>query len=611
MRLILTEERADFDTIAAMLGMYLLTEDGILILPEQFTQRAAAFLTCYFHKLPFEHPGQYRDQAGNWIHPGMGGLIFGFDFLQSLQVAGRMQAAQVKTDPFYASVLLLGIHASMQNLESFSAESALHQVVPYLMEQGADEALARTWLEGTFPANSQELPHFRANPMPQIEEQWQQTPSGQHRLADMLVDTARALQFPVYLVGGMVRDLLLGKSCRDLDFVVEGDALLLAKALRKRFGGHVASHAPFGTARWELDEAFYGRWFTSPGTEPGDDAGLPTAVDLISARGECYPVPAQLPVVRRGGIELDLRRRDFTINALGLRLDRSPLLLLDACGGLQDLEQGLIRALHPLSFRDDPTRLFRAVRYAQRLGFEIEAQTQAWMGEALPMVSQVSGDRLRHELNLILLEPQPQAHLEQLAGLGILAAIQPGLRWENAWGEWLESLMASPAGSLPEQVGNLNLRQFLGYGAWLALHDIHTVNAVCERLRFSNGHVKAFTALADWVGNPSRLHDLSNSELTRLLDSHSLETLHIFDVLAGSDSPLRERLHAYRSRYRNFKPYTNGATLLNMDVPQGRLYQVILDQLRDAWLDECVCTEAQEKALLAQLLDQYGVRNDG
>jgi hypothetical protein len=134
---------------------------------------------------------------------------------------------------------------------------------------------------------------------------------------------------------------------------------------------------------------------------------------------------------------------------------------------------------------------------------------------------------------------------------------------------------------------------------------------VCERLRFSNGHVKAFTVLADWVGNATRLHDLSNSELTRLLDSHSLETIHIFDVLMGSDSPLRERLHAYRSRYRNLKPYTNGATLLNMDVPQGRLYQVILDQLRDAWLDECVCTEAQEKALLAQLLDQYGVRNDG
>ncbi|MCI0579553.1 MAG: CBS domain-containing protein, partial [Chloroflexi bacterium] len=183
------------------------------------------------------------------------------------------------------------------------------------------------------------------------------------QMVQKVSEVAGAMEMPLYFVGGLVRDLLLDKPSTDIDMVVEGDAIRLVRALRKQYGGEVRSHARFGTAKWLLSPAV---WQT---IGAADSMGTPQSVDFVTARTEFYNQPSALPEVERGSIKLDLHRRDFTINTLAIRLDGAHLgELLDFYGGRRDLEQGLIRVLHSLSFIDDPTRILRAVRLEQRLG---------------------------------------------------------------------------------------------------------------------------------------------------------------------------------------------------------------------------------------------------
>jgi tRNA nucleotidyltransferase (CCA-adding enzyme) len=214
----------------------------------------------------------------------------------------------------------------------------------------------------------------------------------------------------VYIVGGFVRDLLLSRPSPDFDVVVEGDAIHLGNTLSKCFGGRLIAHNRFGTAKWTINE------IRDPLVEALSDGkplaanDLPDSLDLISARTEFYDYPTALPTVERSSIKLDLHRRDFTINTMALRLDgRHYGELYDYWGGLRDLRGGMVRVLHSLSFVDDPTRMMRAVRFEQRFSFQIEERTRQLMGEAHPLMRQVSGDRMRHELNLILTEERAPA----------------------------------------------------------------------------------------------------------------------------------------------------------------------------------------------------------
>ena len=209
--------------------------------------------------------------------------------------------------------------------------------------------------------------------------------------------------YSLYVVGGFVRDLLLGQPTLDLDLVVEGNAITLARRLVEKVGGRVRSHGRFGTAKLILEEP--------------RESGLPPALDFVTARTEFYPHPSALPQVERSSIKQDLYRRDFTINTMAISLDRARYgELLDFYGGERDLREGLIRILHSLSFVEDPTRMLRAVRFEQRLGFEIEERTEELLRSALDLLGRVSGDRLRHELLQILREPAPERDHPQATG---------------------------------------------------------------------------------------------------------------------------------------------------------------------------------------------------
>ena len=202
---------------------------------------------------------------------------------------------------------------------------------------------------------------------------------------------------PVYVVGGAVRDLLLGRPRADLDLVVVGDAAALAEAL----GGKVVTHESFATAKALLD-----------GHE----------VDIATARTETYPRPGALPEVAPAiDLEADLVRRDFTINAMAVAVEEPELI--DPTGGRADLDAGVLRVLHPRSFVDDPTRALRAARYAARFGFTPEPESEALLRKA-DLIT-VSADRREAELLRLAAEPEAARGFELLDEWGLLA-LRPG-----------------------------------------------------------------------------------------------------------------------------------------------------------------------------------------
>jgi len=215
----------------------------------------------------------------------------------------------------------------------------------------------------------------------------------------------------VYLVGGVVRDLLLGYPNFDLDLVVEGDAVKLAQQVTETGQARLLAHKRFGTAKLKYDD------FT---------------LDLATARKETYARPGALPAVTPGTLIDDLIRRDFSINAMAMSLTTDNYgQLIDPYQGKNDLEHRLIRVLHSRSFSDDATRILRGVRYEQRFGFEFEAQTADLLERDIPMLDTISGDRIRHELELILKEQRPERAIERLGELGVLARINSSLKGDG------------------------------------------------------------------------------------------------------------------------------------------------------------------------------------
>ena len=214
-----------------------------------------------------------------------------------------------------------------------------------------------------------------------------------------------------YLVGGFVRDLLLKRPSLDIDIVVEGDAIQVAKAMCERWNGTLDVHPQFGTA-----------------TLTPADVPLPK-VDFVTARRETYQGAGTLPTVARGTITDDLRRRDFTINALAMRLDTSAFgEIVDKTGGLEDLQKGIVRVLHKQSYTDDPTRIFRAFRYAGRYGFCIPETDTTLMQEALGVLAQLSGERIRNEIDRILLEQNASEIVTHLTQFDVWKAISEAWR---------------------------------------------------------------------------------------------------------------------------------------------------------------------------------------
>lgn len=361
-----------------------------------------------------------------------------------------------------------------------------------------------------------------------------------------------------YAVGGPVRDLLRGEPSRDADIAVEGDAVAVARRLAAALGeGRVTVHRAFGTAVVRA-------------------GGV--RVDLAATRSERYPHPAALPVVSPAGIDADLARRDFTVNALaaGLSGPRAGELL-DPYDGRADLASGTIRILHAGSFRDDPTRIFRAARYAARLGFSLEPDTERRAREAVAegLVGELSGARVRAEVVGLLGETAATAAgaLRIAEELGLLAAVAPGLAPQPA--ERLERVDAARGRFAPRiPVWRPRLALVAG-GAGDA-----AVAGLVERLRLRRADAAAVRAAATASALGPRLAAAAApSDVAELLDRLPLDAA-VF--VAAGGGPGADAAALYLERLRGIRLEIDGTVLRDeLGMAQSpRVGEVLAELLR-------------------------------
>jgi tRNA nucleotidyltransferase (CCA-adding enzyme) len=428
-------------------------------------------------------------------------------------------------------------------------------------------------------------------------------PMGLKELLLTARDVANDLGYSLYVVGGFVRDLLLGAPTLDLDLVVEGDAIHMARELAPRLQARMRSHGRFGTAKVIL---------------PDERAeGVPGALDFVTARTEFYERPTVLPTVERSSIKQDLYRRDFTINTMAICLDRGRYgELLDSYGGERDLQQRRIQVLHNLSFVEDPTRILRAVRFEQRLGFAIEERTAKLIDDAVELLDHVTGERLRHELYLLLAEPAPEKGLERLARLGALSHIHPGLRFPRDMPELFVRLRerfhgwpAEHGATSPEDAEDeASDAPALGL-AYLALltssMSAVELESFTQRLHCSTADARL---LRQVLALKETLSDLGakamlRSTLHQLLHPYSREARFVLSVLTDA-RVVRERLDLYERELAGVTPGVDGDYLRSLGLPPGPIYRAILDRLQGALLDGQITTLAQEQALARSLAEQ-------
>lgn len=432
-------------------------------------------------------------------------------------------------------------------------------------------------------------------------------PAGQLALLKEASRVAHEQQAALYSVGGFVRDLLLDRPSLDFDLVVEGDAIRLARSLARKHGGRVTSHARFGTAKWHLPE----NWLMRLGATDGSTLNTIGAdsfqsLDLVSARTEFYTYPTALPTVQRGSIKLDLHRRDFTINTLALRLDGNHYgELHDYWGGLTDLRQGLVRVLHSLSFVDDPTRILRAVRFEQRFNFSIEERTLQLMREAVSLLDRVSGDRIRHELDHILIEEYVVQTIERLEQLGLLKAIHSELCWDD----WMHAKVESILNSKPEKYWDfldakrLSLRRDLIYILWLLRLPYGHAQSVISRLKFSAALTRKILVARTVWENIDQLAGASPSVVVGKLEA--VPQLALYAVYHASDSPeIHRMVDRFISKWRFVSPSIDGHDLRRRGIPPGPIYRTILDRLRKGWLDGVIQSVDQENQLIENILHE-------
>lgn len=412
-------------------------------------------------------------------------------------------------------------------------------------------------------------------------------------LIEQIAEFAQEEDILLYMVGGVVRDLILERRNTDIDFVVEGNAIAFADRVCAAYGGRIHAFKPFGTARWLLDEVTAAKFAVPLAT-------LPDHIDFATTRSELYEHPTALPTVYNSSIKLDLRRRDFTINTLAVQMCPKHVMwrILDFYGGLADLEQHLIRVLHSLSFVDDPTRILRAVRFSERLQFAIEPRTMELIQTALPMLRRITGERIRNELELLLIEPAPINGLLKLEALGVLKSIHPDFGVQPTILKAFETL----ENSHPQWAHDDTL---LRWHLVMAQSPVEKISDIARRLLFSKHHADDFLNTAKLLQEANKLaHPLTKpSEVDAMLSPLSVESL-VAVWLLLDDATIRQRIEAFYDEWRHLKPTITGHDLLERGLKQGAEYRVVLQRLREEWLNGDIRNADEEQLALKRLINE-------
>lgn len=404
-------------------------------------------------------------------------------------------------------------------------------------------------------------------------------------LLSVIASVAKRTGVMVYLVGGVVRDIILGVPNEDLDLVVEGDAIAFAQLLRERLGGKVVPYPPFGTAILFLKD---GR-----------------RIDFASARYEFYPSPGAPPQVEYANLRRDLFRRDFTVNAMAISLHPENFgELFDFFGGLRDLEGKVLRVLHPLSFVEDPARAIRAVRFEGKYGFSIEPFTMSLLKQTVreSFLTRIKPDRLKEELGLILDLPDFPRYLFRMYQLDMFPSIFPGCVWRREFEKIYERLLGilhtyDTAFCDPFLV---KLSPLLGSMNPEFLKDLQVRLSLSKR---SVQKIATFLKEKDRVIQGLQRDSLRNSEAYALCSTLPLEFLLLL-LAEDHGHAVATRIERYLKEWRRQRPVLDGHALKALGVPEGPVYGRILEELFRAQLDGEIRTPEEGKEFVRAFLER-------
>ncbi len=418
-----------------------------------------------------------------------------------------------------------------------------------------------------------------------------QLPDSAKIILRQLGEVADRQKCRIFLVGGIVRDLLLRQPNLDIDIVVEGDGIAFAQSFAKIFMCRVRPHEKFGTAVIVFPDGF--------------------KVDVASARLEYYEAPAALPKIEYASIRHDLARRDFTINTLTIALNQDSYgQMFDFFGGQRDLKDKAIRVLHNLSFIEDPTRLFRAVRFEQRLGFKIGAQTERLMKSAVRMnlVKRLGGARILNELELILSEVHILPALERLHQFDLLKYIDKKIKFDPACRQlliaagrasnWFDLLYTG------ETCHRWQLYMLCLFNRQSEASVKRTVQWLGIKGRdyalFVDQRERALALLKQLGCRKKSLAEPSNSALFQWFSGLRLEIL-LFVMAAAPDESVRKWVSRYVNTLRHTKVLLDGKDLIALGLSPGYRFREVFDALLEARLNGAVETKADELELVRKL----------
>ena len=376
-----------------------------------------------------------------------------------------------------------------------------------------------------------------------------------------------------YLVGGLVRDIVAGfpqSGSPDVDIALVGVGGDGFDEIARRVDGEIVKRSQFGTVAMRVG---------------GYD------FDLVMARAESYPSPGSLPIVRPGTLEEDLARRDFSVNAMAVSLSEDNWGdLFDPEGGLADLKNGILRMLHPGSFRDDATRILRAARYSSRLSLRLSCGTRQALSSSVGFLSSISYARVRDELQRMFLESDATAALGLMQEWGVLAAIHPALEFDVvSWSAYSEE-----AGMLADKERIPVAYSIFGNGM-----SSEEATGVAARLRpgaLGRRALEESAALSELISTVGVV-GLSNSGLAELLDP-LLEYSVLGSSLAARGSSTGARLDEYLRSHRNVQAELSGSDIIALGATEGPEVGSLLRRLRAARQDGLVRSRQEEEAFV-------------
>lgn len=401
---------------------------------------------------------------------------------------------------------------------------------------------------------------------------------------------AKIQKVGVYLVGGFVRDLLLGKENFDLDIVVEKEGIDFAYKLSRILDAHIIKHRAFGTATITKKD------------------GL--KIDISTSRREFYPESAALPVVSKGKIEDDLFRRDFTINAMACHIDFEKFgQFVDVTGGLEDLKQGRIRFLHENSFIDDPTRIIRAVRFKQRFGFRIDENTLRSIRGAkkLKMLEKVQKHRIRDEILLIFKERDPYRILNRLKQVYNLTFIDSHIKFSKELRSRFNSIDRACGwfeGSFPQRRElDINLMDLIVFLAPLKLRALKQFVSKYAFHRKDTKRIISFKKNFSKVDKKLSKKELSAIRLHNILHPLSYEVI-LLALVMTKKQKTRQRIKDYFLKHHHKKISITGDDLLSMGVKPGPKFRKIFQAVFRKKINAEIHTRDEELALVKKIINK-------